>query len=181
MRKFLALGVAVVAGSALAAGTALADAPTKSKPPVSLSGKVNNKGTKTVKKGKISIEADDYYFKPTFDKAKPGTKVTVSLENEGKTQHTFTITALGIDQTLDPGQKATVDVTLPASGATNFFCRFHGPNGTNGDLGMQGAFFNKKGDTVSTGAAATPATSGTTATTGASTATTASSGGMSGY
>jgi plastocyanin len=72
-------------------------APTKSNPPVALSGKVNNKGTKTVKKGKISIATHDFYFKPTFVKAKPGTTVTVALKNDGTTQHTFTITALGID------------------------------------------------------------------------------------
>ncbi len=53
----------------------------------------------------------------------------MSLKNEGKTQHTFTIDVLGVDQTLNPDQKATVTVTLPASGATNFYCRFHGPTG----------------------------------------------------
>jgi plastocyanin len=176
MRKLLALSGAVIAATALAGGTAFAGAPTKSKPPVTLQGKVTNKGTTTVKKGKVSVEADDFYFKSTFLKAKPGTTVTVSLKNEGKTQHTFTIDALGIDQTLNPDQKATVTVTLPASGATNFYCRFHGPTGTN--QGMQGAFFSKNGDTVNTGGATSssgPAASTPTATT---TASSASSGGM---
>jgi len=177
MRKLVALTGAAVVATALVASPALADVPNKSKPPVKLQRKVTNKGTATVKKGKVTVEADDFYFKSTFVKAKPGTTVTVSLKNEGKTQHTFTIDALGIDQTLNPDQKATVTVTLPASGATNFYCRFHGPQGTN--QGMQGAFFSKNGDTVSTsGGASAPAGSAPTATT---TATTSSSGMGSGY
>jgi plastocyanin len=178
MRKLVALTGAAVVATALVGGPALADVPTKSKPPVTLQGKVTNKGEKTVKKGKISVEADDFYFKPTFLKAKPGTTVTVSLKNEGKTQHTFTIDSLGVDQTLNPDQKATMTVTLPASGATNFYCRFHGPTGTN--QGMQGAFFSKNGDTVTTGGAAA-ASAGSTPTP-TTTASTSPPGGMgSGY
>ena len=180
MRKFFTLTGAAVAATALAGGTALAGVATKSKPPVTLEGKVNNKGEKTVKKGKISVEADDFYFKPTFLKAKPGTTVTVSLKNEGKTQHTFTSDALGVDQTLNPDQKATVTVTLPASGATNFYCRFHGPTGTGTNQGMQGAFFSKNGDTVTTGGTAA-ASAGSTPTP-TTTASTSPPGGMgSGY
>jgi plastocyanin len=174
MRRLLVLTVGAIAAVALMGGVAFA----AKNPPVQLQGKVNNKGEKTVKKGKITIEADDYYFKPTFDKAKPGSNVTVSLKNEGKTQHTFTIPSLGIDQVLDPDQKATVNVTLPTDGALGFYCRFHGPSGTQGDLGMQGAFFSKKGETVSTGAAgATPSSAATATTTAAS----SSSAGGSGY
>ena len=177
MRKLVVLTGAALAAAALVGGPALADVPTKSKPPVTLQGKVTNKGTATVKNGKVTVEADDLYFKSTFLKAKPGTTVMVSLKNEGKTQHTFTIDALGIDQTLNAGQKATVAVALPASGATNFYCRFHGPQATN--QGMQGAFFSKNGDTVSTGGGASAsAGSAPTATT---TASTSSSGMGSGY
>jgi plastocyanin len=174
MRRLIVLTVGAVAAVALLGGVAYA----AKNPPVQLEGKVTNKGEKTVKKGKISIEADDYYFKPTFDKAKAGSSVTVSLKNEGKTQHTFTIPSLGIDTVLDPDQKATVNVTLPTDGALGFYCRFHGPNGTQGDLGMQGAFFSKKGQTVTTGgsAAATASSAATATTTAAS-----SSSGGSGY
>jgi len=171
MRKVLALTVGAIAAFALTGGVAFA----AKNPPVQLQGKVTNKGQKTVKKGKITIEADDYYFKPTFTKAKPGSNVTVKLSNEGKTQHTFTIPGLGIDTVLNPDQKATVSVTLPTDGALGFYCRFHGPSGTQGDLGMQGAFFSKKGESLSASAGATPS-SAPTATTAA-----ASSGGASGY
>ena len=172
MRKLFALTVVAIAATALVGGVALA----AKNPPVSLQGKVTNKGEKTVKKGKISVEADDFYFKPTFEKSKLGSTVKVSLKNEGKTQHTFTIPSLGVDTVLDPGKKATVDVTLPTDGALAFYCRFHGPDATN--QGMQGAFFSKKGETVTTGAAASAsAGSAPTATTTAST----SSGSRSGY
>src|SRR5262249_48155766 len=189
MRKPLALGGAAVVAATLGAGPAFAGVATKPKPPVTLQGKVTNKGTKTVKKGKVTIEADNYNFNATFLKAKPGTTITVSLKNDTKTQHTFTIDALSIDQTLNPNQKATVTLTLPATGATNFYCRFHGPPGTN--QGMQGAFFSKKGESVNTGSGAAPPSSAATPTTAAPTPTTAaptpttaaprSSGGMSGY
>ena len=157
MRKILALIVAAIAATALAGGAAVAGESKKS-PPVSLEGEVTNKGEKTVKKGKISIEADDFYFKPTFSKAKLGTEVSVRLKNEGKTQHTFTIPSLGIDSVLDAGKKATVKVTLPTDGALAYYCRFHGAPPTGGQ-GMQGAFFSKKGEALSTGAGAAPASS----------------------
>ena len=179
MRKLVALTGAAVVATALVGGPALADVPTKSKPPVTLQGKVNNKGTATVKKGKVTVEADDFYFKSTFLKAKPGTTVTVSLKNEGTTQHTFTIDGLGVDQTLNPDQKATVTVTLPASGATNFYCRFHGPQATN--QGMQGALFSKKGETVTTGGGAAASASAGSTPTPTTTASTSSSGMGSGY
>jgi len=165
MRRLLVLTVGAVAAVALLGGVAFA----AKNPPVQLEGKVNNKGAKTVKKGKISIEADDYYFKPTFDKAKPGSTVSVKLKNEGKTQHTFTIPSLGIDTVLDPDQQATVSVTVPTDGALGFYCRFHGPNGTQGDLGMQGAFFSKSGQPVTTGGSAAAAGASTATTTAAST------------
>src|SRR5439155_15487745 len=60
MRKLVALSGAAVGASALVASPALADVPNKSKPPVKLQGKVTNKGTATVKKGKVTVETDDF-------------------------------------------------------------------------------------------------------------------------
>jgi plastocyanin len=181
MRKLFALTGAAIAATALAGGVAFAGAPSKTKPPVTLEGKVANKGEKSVKSGKISIEADDFYFKPTFPKAKLGSKVSARLKNEGKTQHTFTIPSLGIDTVLDEGKSATVQLTLPTDGALAFYCRFHGAPPSGGQ-GMQGAFFSKKGEALSTGggAASATATSAPTATTGAA-PTTAPAGGGYGY
>jgi plastocyanin len=169
MRKLLVLtvvAIAATAATALVAGSALAG----KSPPVSLEGQVTNRGEKTVKKGKITIEEDDFFYKATFAKAKLGSTVKVTLRNKGDASHTFTIPSLGIDTELEAGKKATVEVTLPTDGALGFYCRFHGEPPSGGQ-GMQGAFFSKKGEAVATGGgegAATPSTSAPTATTAAS-------------
>jgi plastocyanin len=179
MRKLLVTVIAVTVVLALG-GVATAAVPDK-KPPVKLQGKVTDKGTKKVKGKSVAVEQDDFYFKPTFIKAKPGTTITVKIKNEGSNQHTFTVDNLNIDKVLNPGKKATATVDVPSSGALNFYCRFHR------ESGMQGSIFTKKGDTVITGAgtggstastASTP-TSGTTGTTG-STGSTATTGSKSG-
>jgi len=116
------------------------------KAPVQLTGTVNNKGTKVAKGNKISIEADDVYFSPTFVKATPGATLTVSLKNEGKMEHTFTVPGQAVNVDLKPDAKATVTVTVPTDGALEFFCEFHG------DQGMQGAVYTATGQTVANAA-----------------------------
>ena len=112
--------------------------------PVKLSGQTTNKGTKDLSGASIDLEADDFYFNPTFIKGgTPGAKVTVHLKNEGKNPHTFTSSALGLDEQVNAGETKDEEVTLPQSGATEYHCRFHQQSN-----GMQGAFFFKDGDTV---------------------------------
>jgi plastocyanin len=129
-----------------AGGTSSASASTTA--PVALSGTVNDHGSVDLAgKTAADVEADNFYFNPTFIKAAPGSTVKVSLRNEGSATHTFTVAGTTIDQTLAPGAKASVSVTLPASGALAFYCRFHKGQG------MQGAFYGRAGDTVAPGAA----------------------------
>jgi plastocyanin len=147
------------------------------KAPVTLSGTVNNHGNQDVSgKGSsaaIELEADDFYFNPTFVKAATGQKVTVEVKNEGKAAHTFTVDQLGIDQQVDPGKTAKVEVQLPSSGAVAWYCRFHRARG------MQGAFYFNEGDRpAAVGGGTTPTTaSGGSGGTTASTAKTGSTGG----
>lgn len=108
-------------------------------PPVSLEGEVNDHGTATVEGGSMEMEADDFYFEPTFVNAEPGTTVDVEVTNEGETAHTFTIDGQDVDIELDPGESETAKVTIPDSGNLPFFCRFHI------DQGMQGAFVTSSG------------------------------------
>jgi plastocyanin len=142
MRRLVVL-IAVVAGVSLAIGSvAAAAAPTKSGP-VKLKGKVNNKGAAVISGDSVDVEMDNYYFKKTFLKATPGSTVAVQLENEGNVTHNFSIDSLGIDQDVEAGAKATVQVTLPASTkAVAFYCKFHK------SLGMQGAIFTRSGGTA---------------------------------
>jgi len=111
-------------------------------PPVTLSGTVNDHGTKDLGSAKeVDVELDDFYFGPTFVKSAPGTTLTLELENEGGAAHTFTVDGL-TDTTVQPGQKAEATITLPASGAVRFYCKFHQGQG------MQGAFYFNAGDAV---------------------------------
>ena len=142
----LLLVVLAVAGcSSKSSTTASSASPSESSPsspPVTLSGSVNNHGIKDLSASSattLALEQDNFYFEPTFIKAAPGGRITVTLSNNGKVPHTFTIDALHIDQVVNPDQKKTVTVALPSGGAVNFYCRFHRP------LGMQGAFFFEAG------------------------------------
>jgi plastocyanin len=121
----------------------VAPAGAKASKPVQVDGKVNVKGTKDISKkstATLDLEADDYYFEPTFVKVKPGEKVTIELENEGDMVHTFTSDSLSIDQQIAPGKSKKFTVTVPRDGtAFAFHCSFHQR------MGMQGAFFTKAG------------------------------------
>ena len=118
-----------------------APAGAKSKAPVKLDGKVNNKGIGKVSKGKVDIEADNFYFEKTFLKGTAG-DVTVKIENEGSVPHSFTIDDQNIDEVLQPGKSATVTVTLAEGQPVTFYCKFHVSSG------MQGAFYTTAGGTA---------------------------------
>ena len=143
MRKFWILVTgAVVVASFVGIGPAGA----KTSKPVNVDGKVNVKGTKDIsskKSASIEIEADDYYFNPTFVKVQPGEKVRITLKNEGNATHTFTSTGLSIDQTVAAGKSTHFTLTVPSDGtAFEFHCNFHQ------SMGMQGAFYTKPGGTA---------------------------------
>jgi plastocyanin len=93
-------------------------------------------GTKDVSNetGKVEIELYDDYFEPTILKGTPGEKVTLELKNEGDNPHTLTISDQGVDQEVQPGDEAEVDVTFPKSGELAFVCRFHESKGMVGAL-----------------------------------------------
>jgi len=145
-RVWIVLAGVLTAIGFVGAGVGVGPAGAKTSKPVNVDGKVNVKGTKDISSksaATIDMEADDYYFEPTFVKVKPGEKVTIELENEGNASHTFTSDSLNIDQQVAPGKKAKFTLTVPSDGtAFEFHCSFHQ------DMGMQGAFFTKKGGTA---------------------------------
>jgi plastocyanin len=83
---------------------------------------------------KASMTIDDSFFDPKELTAKAGQPLTVELQNNGNAPHTFTIDALNIEETLDPGQKATVTLTPKQDGTMQFYCRFHRSQGMEGTL-----------------------------------------------
>ena len=92
-------------------------------------------GTKDVTgQAEMDLEADDYYFAPTFLRGKPGQKLTLEVENESGTLHNFSIPEQHLDQDIPPKGTVRIDVTIPPSGVVHFFCKFHTALGMNGEL-----------------------------------------------
>ncbi|HXF37110.1 MAG TPA: cupredoxin domain-containing protein [Actinomycetota bacterium] len=82
----------------------------------------------------FELEADDFYFAPTILRGTAGERLSIDVVNEGNAAHTFTIDEQGIDEELQPGGNATVEVTFPDSGTLVFYCRFHRSQGMLGGL-----------------------------------------------
>ena len=92
-------------------------------------------GTKDVTgQAELDLEADDYYFAPTFLRGAPGQTLTLEIENESGTLHNFSIPDQHVDQDIPPKGKVQVDVTIPPSGVAHFLCKFHTALGMNGEL-----------------------------------------------
>jgi plastocyanin len=95
----------------------------------------NDHGTMDVSgKDEAKLELDDDYFEPTVLKGAPGQKLKLELENEGQSEHNLTSTDMSIDQDVEPGESAEVNITFPDSGTVSFFCKYHKSSG------MAGAF-----------------------------------------
>lgn len=82
----------------------------------------------------VHLEADDYYFKPTFLRGTPGQTLTLEVENESRTLHNLTVPGLNIDRDLPPKAKLKLAVTFPASGTLAFHCKLHQALGMSGQL-----------------------------------------------
>ena len=164
MRKLL-ISVAIVAAALVPTTAAFATTSAKTTPPpVKISGKVNNHGTATATGGTIAITQHDYFFSPTFVQVPKGvTSLTVTVTNMGQAEHSFTVPAANITADLNPTASMTFTVPVTGNGVF-FYCRFHR------QLGMDGAFFTKKGVKIATSPGS-----------GSSTATTSGSSGGYGY
>jgi len=153
--RMLTLAVSLAALLAACGGNDNAGAPKAGGPGTgagSPGSTINNQGTGELSSdGKLTLEMDDRYFKPTFIKAMPGQTVNLGLENEGELPHNFTLTAANQDETVQPGGKKEITFTLPQTGDVAFFCKFHA------EQGMRGAFFFGSAPSSSTGS---PASSG---------------------
>jgi len=95
----------------------------------------SNHGTKEVKgQGELNLEADNYYFEPTFLRGTPGQKLKVEIENESSTVHNFSIPDQHLDVNIPARGKVLVAIAFPSSGVVRFFCKFHSAKGMNGEL-----------------------------------------------
>jgi plastocyanin len=71
----------------------------------------------------LTLEAADFSFSPVTLKLAPGA-ATVEVANAGNVEHNLTIAELGVDQDLEAGKTATVEVDAKA-GTYSYFCKYH--------------------------------------------------------
>jgi plastocyanin len=82
----------------------------------------------------LALVLVDNTFEPATIAAEGGAEVTVSLDNTGALDHTFTVDGQEVDEELAAGSTAEVVVDLPPTGTLAFYCRFHRV------VGMEGSF-----------------------------------------
>lgn len=82
----------------------------------------------------ISVEVEDYVFKPASITARPGDRLLMRVTSRSSTLHNVTVPAQGIDRDIEPGSAVEILVTLPGSGGVPFFCKFHAALGQRGEL-----------------------------------------------
>lgn len=82
----------------------------------------------------LALDAGDFFFAPTFIQGGAGMKLTLEIGNASRTIHNFSLTAQGVDKDILAGEKATVNVTFPASGVLLFACKYHTGQAMNGEL-----------------------------------------------
>lgn len=100
----------------------------------------NDHGSQDVAgESELDLELDDFYFEPTLLTGSAGETLTLDLENEGDTEHNFSLTDQGIDQDVEAGKKAEVSVRFPDSGTLVFFCKYHQDMGCEGRFGSRAA------------------------------------------
>jgi plastocyanin len=81
------------------------------------------------------LDVGDFYFKGTFLRGTSGQKLRLRIRNVAQVPHNVSLPSQQIDRDLPPArQRVEVDVTLPESGALRFFCKYHAPQGMNGQL-----------------------------------------------
>lgn len=95
----------------------------------------NDHGTGDARgKAEFEVEADNFYFEPTFIRGDAGKELTLKVTNESKTKHNLSVAGSAVDTDIDAEGTATVKVTVPADGVVLFFCKYHAGSGMNGEL-----------------------------------------------
>jgi plastocyanin len=114
-----------VATSAAASGTCPAAA--------GLPASTNIHGTVAASGSQLSIEASDFFFRPTCVTGVPGGAITLKVHNGGVTLHNVSIPSLHIDMDMTSGQTITVHVIMGKVPLV-FFCKYHRGSGMLGAL-----------------------------------------------
>ena len=75
--------------------------------------------------GSVTVTAQDFAFSPTEVSIPAGESVTITLDNQDDTQHSFTVDDADVDIVADGGSSASGDVTVEGDQTLEFRCRFH--------------------------------------------------------
>lgn len=107
----------------------------------------------------VTVTMHDIYFDPAELSIPANTPVKVVLPNEGAAVHDFSIDALGISVTVNPGETGEVVINAPA-GEYEYYCNIPGHK----DAGMVGKLTVTEGGGGAAAPAASPAAGGGEAT-----------------
>jgi manganese oxidase len=88
-----------------------------------------------------TVELGDLFIEPAAISLLPGDG-TITVQNNGKTQHDFTVPGLGATAMLDPGAKETLTLKGLEPGSYDFICSVPG----HADGGMKGVITVATGD-----------------------------------
>ena len=81
----------------------------------------------------VSVELGDLFIKPAEIRLEPG-DASITVRNDGGTQHDFTVTGLTGTKPLDPGSEETIAMSELEAGSYDFVCSVPG----HADGGMKG-------------------------------------------
>ena len=85
-----------------------------------------------------TVVAEDFQFQTTKLEFRAGEDVTVTLDNQGEAEHTFSIEELEVEAEAAGGETAETTFTMPDEGTFEFFCEYH-PEDMTGTLSVIGA------------------------------------------
>jgi plastocyanin len=85
----------------------------------------------------LEVTAADFSFDPTTLEVEPGAEVTVTLINDGETEHSFSIEDPEVEVEAEAGEEAETTFTAPDEGTVEFFCKYH-PTQMTGELVVGG-------------------------------------------
>jgi plastocyanin len=159
------------AAATTAATTAATKAPTTAASPAAATKRTlgattfNDRGVgNATGKTEFAVSTENFAFAPSFIQGTPGSKVTLVVKNDSTTNHNLSLKDQSIDKNIAVGATERIEVSIPASGALLFICKFHANSGMNGEL-LAGTIEPQPiaasgGTGGGGGAAATPASGG---------------------
>lgn len=100
----------------------------------------NNHGLQDVTdQDTVEVQADNYYFEPTFLRGPRVDTVKLRIRNRSNTLHNITMLGSGenegqIQQDIPPNGTVEVEAAFPQTGSFHFFCKYHIGQGMSGQL-----------------------------------------------